>query len=77
MKAETPAETPAAEVAEVCRVNKYIYVYNPGRVQMRFDCDLGCAEFAGPRGPSCNSRGWFIFFGEPASIEELTCINRS
>ena len=27
MKAETPAETPAAEVAEVCRVNKYIYIY--------------------------------------------------
>ena len=27
MKAETPAETPGAEVAEVCRVNKYICIY--------------------------------------------------
>ena len=41
------------------------------------DCDLGCAKSVGRRNPSCNSRGWFMLFGEPASIEELTCIHRS
>ena len=51
--------------------------YVSGRVQIRFDCDLGYAKSVGRRNPSCNSRGWFMLFGEPASIKELTCINRS
>ena len=33
---------------------------------------------AGRRSPSCNSRGWFMFFGSPqVSIEELACKDRS
>ena len=53
--------------------------YVLGRVPIRFDFDLGCAEYAGRRSTSCNSRGWFMFFfGSPqVSIEELACKDSS